>query len=252
MVNINNIHGRSSEATWHRAGAGSPLGEPFDGVWHRQLIDADPGIWEVRLEPGRELPPHAFDCQIVQWFTFGGASIVGERPCGNEDVRWGPAGAASGKWKAGTLGARFYLMAIGGKPSATIHWDPGSAPAGEAGQWAQARLSEIEWAVNGVDEHVAPPGLRRDVCTTDPYLALVACDPHCTIERHSHPGNIVYIMLEGEMSIPGEGLYEAGDVRWGAKSFEYGPETMGPNGSLFIALQTAEPLGVTWRGGGLD
>ncbi len=150
------------------------------------------------------------------------------------------------------MGARFYLAAIGGQPSATIHWDPGSAPAGEAGQWAQARLSETPWVANGADEHVAPPGLRRDVCTSDPYLALVACDPHCVIERHTHPGNIVYIILEGEMDIPGEGRYEAGDVRWGAKDFEYGPEAMGPTGSLFIALQMDQPLGVDWRGGQLE
>ena len=249
MPDSNFIHGRSSEAAWHRAEAGSPLGEPFEGVWNRHLIDADPSIWEVRLEPERELPPHAFDCQIVQWFTHGGATIAGERPCGDEDIRFAPAGAVSGKWKAGPLGARFYLMAIGGRPSPTIHWDPGSAPAGDSGQWSQARLSEIPWVVNGMDEHVAPPGLRRDVCTTNPYLALVACDPHCTIERHTHPGNIVYIMLEGEMSIPGEGLFEVGDVRWGAKDFEYGPEVMGPEGSLFIALQLDQPLSVTWRGG---
>jgi hypothetical protein len=252
MTNASYIQARSAEIGWQRAGGDSALGEAFEGVWHRRLIDADPGVWEIRLEPERELPPHAFDSQTVQWFTSGSVTIAGERPCGNEDVRWGPPGAASGKWKAGSMGARFYLIAIGGEPSATIHWDPGSAPGGETGVWAQARLSEIAWVANAADEHVAPPGLRRDVCASDPYMALVACDPHCVIERHAHPGDILYIMLEGEMDLPGEGRYEVGDVRWGAKDYEYGPETMGPTGSLFVALQKDQPLGVDWRGGKLD
>ena len=248
MTSANYIQARSAEIGWRRAAGDSALGEAFEGVWHRQLIDADPGVWEIRLEPERELPPHAFDVQTVQWFTSGSVTIAGERPCGAEDVRWGPSGAASGKWKAGAMGARFYLFAIGGQPLATIHWDPGSAPGGETDMWAQARLSEIPWVTNGKDERVAPPGLRRNLCATDPYLALVACDPRCAIARHSHPGDIVYVILEGEMEIPGEGRYEIGDVRWGAKDYEYGPEIMGPSGALFIALQRDEPLSAKWQG----
>ena len=45
MPNVNFIHGRSAEAPWQRAEAGTELGEPFEGVWHRHLIDADPGVW---------------------------------------------------------------------------------------------------------------------------------------------------------------------------------------------------------------
>jgi chorismate mutase-like protein len=115
MPNVKYIHARSAEVGWERAGGDSPLGEAFKDVWHRHLIDADPGVWEIRFEPDRELPPHAFDCQTVQWFTSGSVTIAGERPCGSEDVRWGSPGQASGKWKAGSMGARFYLAAIGGR-----------------------------------------------------------------------------------------------------------------------------------------
>ena len=182
------LHARSGEIRWKQAGADSPLGEAFDGVWHRQLIDEDPAIWEIRLEPGRELPPHAFDSQTIQWFLWGAVTIAGEWSCGPEDVRWAPPGASSGKWVAGEMGARFYLMVLGGSPSATIHWDPGSAPAGESGGWTQVRLGEIPWVVNGSDGHVAPPGLRRNLCTSDPYLALIACDPRCECEiREAQP-----------------------------------------------------------------
>ena len=39
------------------------------------------------------------------------------------------------------------------------------------------------------------------------------------------------------MTIPGEGVYETGDVRWAVKDYAYGPELMGPQGATLLAIQ---------------
>ncbi|MAJ46187.1 MAG: hypothetical protein CBC35_02700 [Planctomycetes bacterium TMED75] len=53
-------------------------------------------------------------------------------------------------------------------------------------------------------------------------------DPGCIAQAHSHPGNIIYIVESGQMTIPGEGVHEEGDVHWALKDCDCNQEQMGP------------------------
>lgn len=70
--------------------------------------------------------------------------------------------------------------------------------------------------------------------------------------RHWHTSDTVYVFLQGELSIPDEGTYRAGQVRWVPGGLSYGPEVAGPEGCgfLFASLgpfgthQVDDPSGV--------
>jgi len=83
-------------------------------------------------------------------------------------------------------------------------------------------------------------------------MLLLIFDPHSLAKPHSHPGNIIHIVRDGQMTLPGEGIYTQGDVRWAAKDYAYGPEVMGAKGSTLIAIQKDVPLAANWNNGSED
>lgn len=239
----NYIHTKSIDVPWKLLSSGEPLGHTFDSVWCRQLVDAAPSLWEVKLSAGQEISPHVFHSQTVQMFTAGAVSIDGEDDCQEGDVRWAEGNVVSGKWKASSKGARFYLIGISGAPRAESSIESSIC-------WQREHPDALPWNEVAVGESVAPPGLSCALCPDGPSVTLLVFDPCCSIRPHSHPGNIIYIMLKGQMRIPGEGVYEQGDVRWGAKDYDYGPEVMGTTGSTMIAIQKDVPLAVNWSSEG--
>ncbi len=54
--------------------------------------------------------------------------------------------------------------------------------------------------------------------------------PGFTADVHSHSTDMVYLFTQGEMSMPGEGTYRAGDIRIVKAHTIYDPETTGPDG----------------------
>lgn len=230
---------QSTEVPWSLLQKDELLGAPFKSVWCRQLVDAAPSLWEVKLSPGQELAAHLFRSQTVQIFTAGAVTIEGEVGCHEGHVRWSEPSVVSGQWRASSKGARFYLIGMSGPCRADHSVEPSIA-------WSQSHPDTLPWNEVAVDEHVAPPGLSCALCPDGPSVTRLVFDPCCSIRPHSHPGNIIYIMLEGQMQIPGEGVYGQGDVRWGAQDYDYGPEVMGAAGSKMIAIQKDVPLAVNW------
>ena len=234
------IHTQSSDIGWILSREDSPLGSPFESTWCRHLVDADPCVWEIKLSADQEIPAHVFSTQAVMLMTEGAILIEGEPGCTAGDVRWAESGMPSGAWMASPEGARFYLVGINGDLKAA------DAPPSIRSDWPLASPRDLAWSEVAMGESIAPPGRSCPLCEGGPSVTLLVFDPRCLIKPHSHPGNIVYIMLEGTMEVPGEGVYEPGDLRWGAKGYEYGPEIMGPGGSTMIAIQKDVPLAMDW------
>jgi hypothetical protein len=116
-------------------------------------------------------------------------------------------------------------------------------------RWQCYNPCELEWAKTADHEHLSPPGRLCALCPGGPAVVLLIFDPHCLAKPHSHPGNIIYIVREGQMTIPGEGVDAQGDVRWAAKDYAYGPEVMGAKGPTLIAIQKDVPLAANWNNG---
>ena len=91
---------------------------------------------------------------------------------------------------------------------------------------------DVRWAEGGVHS-----GAGLSLVSGWTFVMRLEFDPGCIAAAHSHPGNIIYIVVEGEMTIPGEGVYSAGDMRWALKDCDYNQEEMGPTGTTLIGIQ---------------
>ncbi|MDG2200462.1 MAG: hypothetical protein P8K80_04705 [Phycisphaerales bacterium] len=240
MTSNQYVHAASRDIDWVPSrGADSP-GVPFAGAWVRHLVEQSPGVLEIKLCAEQEVPSHVFSTQVVMLMTEGAILIDGEHGCTAGDARWSEAGTPSGAWLASPEGARFYLIGMDGPPVSEVSSSPSCLP------WQVASPRDLAWSELAMGESIAPPGRSCPLCEGGPSVTLLVFDPRCVIKPHSHPGNIVYIMLEGTMEVPGEGVYETGDLRWGARGYEYGPEIMGTVGTTMIAIQKDVPLAVDW------
>ena len=75
-----------------------------------------------------------------------------------------------------------------------------------------------------------------------PFAVLVEDPPDHTRAAHHHHGDVLYLYVDGEHTVEGEGTYVAGDVRWVRAGHRYGPETTGPEGGSWWVLSNANPL----------
>ena len=146
---------RPHAVDWLLAKHDHALGDVFHSVWCRQLIDAEPSVWEIRLNGGQELPAHLFQLQTVQYFTAGSVSIGGERDCTEGDIRWADGNVASGSWKVASLGARFYLIGMDGTLQAAARQ---MADVKKIERWQCRNPCELEWAETVDHKHLSPPG----------------------------------------------------------------------------------------------
>jgi len=64
-------------------------------------------------------------------------------------------------------------------------------------------------------------------------MFYVRIAPNGATPRHSHPSDTVYIVRRGQLVVPGEGVYNEGEVRWVKANTVYGPEAAGPDGCEF-------------------
>lgn len=234
MSKKNHSHSKSKDIHWAFEKKDHELGSPFCSVWCRKFIDAEPSVWEIKLTSKQVVPAHMFQSQTVQIFIEGSVRIDGEGDCGEGDVRWAEGGVQSGSWTASPLGARFYLIGMEGAPTAS---EASSSEGQGSGSWQRNNPNDLEWGELGDGEHVAPPGKICALCPNGPSVMLLCFDPNCVASAHSHPGNIIYIVTEGQMTIPGEGAYEKGDMRWALKDYDYNQEIMGPTGTTLIGIQ---------------
>jgi hypothetical protein len=53
---------------------------------------------------------------------------------------------------------------------------------------------------------------------------------------HWHKSDTVYLVRRGELTVPGEGTFREGDIRWVRGGFAYGGEIPGPDGVEFIFI----------------
>lgn len=77
-----------------------------------------------------------------------------------------------------------------------------------------------------------------------PFVLHVQDPPNKTRPRHYHHGDVIYVYLQGEHHIEGEGTYRAGDIRWTRAGHAYGPETTGPEGGTWWVISYADPIPV--------
>lgn len=75
-----------------------------------------------------------------------------------------------------------------------------------------------------------------------PFIIQVTDPPNTTRPRHHHHGDVVYLYVQGEHRIEGEGTYRAGDIRWTRAGHVYGPETTGPEGGTWWIISTSNPI----------
>jgi hypothetical protein len=93
---------------------------------------------------------------------------------------------------------------------------------------------------------VFPP---NQIISMAPGILGVNQPPGFTADVHSHSTDMVYLFSQGEMSMPGEGTYRAGDMRIVKANTVYGPETTGPNGVKFLLFSIGNEIGTKWIDG---
>jgi ectoine hydroxylase-related dioxygenase (phytanoyl-CoA dioxygenase family) len=77
-----------------------------------------------------------------------------------------------------------------------------------------------------------------------PFAFMVEDPPHKTRPRHYHHGDVIYVYVQGEHVIEGEGTYRAGDIRWTKAGHTYGPETTGSEGGAWWVISYSDPIPV--------
>ena len=111
-------------------------------------------------------------------------------------------------------------------------------------------LKDIPW------ERFPEPSGRtfppNQIISAAPGILGVDQPPGFTADVHSHSTDMVYLFTQGEMSMPGEGTYRAGDIRIVKAHTIYGPETTGPDGVKFILLSIGNEIATTWVDGTSD
>lgn len=74
-----------------------------------------------------------------------------------------------------------------------------------------------------------------------PWFYLVKHEPGVIVERHSHEGDVIHYILEGEWTIGKSKKVGPGFMQFEQVGLNYGPLTSGSEGSLFLAIYDRAP-----------
>lgn len=111
----------------------------------------------------------------------------------------------------------------------------------------RVRERDVRWQHDGHNDHLHPPGLKKDLLISgDMYLKLAMFHPGTVVGPHSHPGDILYLVVDGEMGFPGEGTPGVGDARWAPRDFVYPGEVVGAQGATMILVQSGSNGHASW------
>lgn len=109
-----------------------------------------------------------------------------------------------------------------------------------------AREQELEWTplkdVPGF-EGTDIPGVYGKFFgdpESGPWFYLIRHDPGTVVGRHTHHGNVIHYLLEGEWAF-GSQKVGPGWFHYEQKGISYGPITSGDEGSLFLAIYDHRP-----------
>lgn len=109
-----------------------------------------------------------------------------------------------------------------------------------------ARAEELEWLplkdVPGF-EGADIPGVYGKFFgdpSSGPWFYLIRHDPGTVVERHTHHGNVIHYLLEGEWTL-GNQKAGPGWFHYEQKGLSYGPITSGDEGSVFLTIYDHQP-----------
>jgi hypothetical protein len=100
-------------------------------------------------------------------------------------------------------------------------------------------IDELPWVgYIGPDGSEAPGVYTKTLAdpASDNFFMLVRAEPGADGPPHWHLSDTIYIVRAGELTVPGEGTYRVGDVRWVQGGFAYGGEIPGPDGVEFFFI----------------
>mgnify|MGYP000927461872 FL=1 len=121
-------------------------------------------------------------------------------------------------------------------------------------RWERIDCDSVEW--EGFDEGLADETTTdvRWLHVRDPWIVEARHPATSVSPAHYHPFDVVYLYTAGSVSMasePGQpeaGIqpttYTAGDLRFVKAGTVYGPETTGPDGSLFYTFTLGLPPNV--------
>jgi hypothetical protein len=115
-----------------------------------------------------------------------------------------------------------------------------------------AREPELPWLpireVPGFDDADIPGVHGKFFGDPDsgPWFYLIRHDPGAVVERHTHEGNVIHYLLEGEWKL-GNQKAGPGWFHYEKKGLRYGPIVSGPEGSLFLTVYDHRPGFITNR-----
>lgn len=72
------------------------------------------------------------------------------------------------------------------------------------------------------------------------FCMVVRIEPGGGGPSHWHKSDTIYLVRRGELTVPGEGTYREGDIRWVRGGYAYGGELPGPDGVEFIFVSLGE------------
>jgi quercetin dioxygenase-like cupin family protein len=102
------------------------------------------------------------------------------------------------------------------------------------------------WRVRAADvplHPVADPHIEGDIevriISREPFVLENTFAPGTRVAAHSHGCDTLYVFKAGQFHIEGEGLFEAGDVRFVRAGHVYGPEWAGEDGAVLQIIGLA-------------
>jgi ectoine hydroxylase-related dioxygenase (phytanoyl-CoA dioxygenase family) len=99
-------------------------------------------------------------------------------------------------------------------------------------------------AFEGAKVTVFPDGIGQE---GNPFVVYIEEPMGKERPRFSHRADAFYHVTRGQITIEGEGIYCAGDVRWLPANTPAGPMRAGPDGAAFWIMSSADPTPIIAR-----
>lgn len=108
-------------------------------------------------------------------------------------------------------------------------------------------IDDVAWVeyVDAADRLRTPAKVLSPIA---PCVLLVKFAPHLHVAPHSHPFDVLYIPLKGQVDFgdPGEPPLTTGQIRWVKAGHTYGPEVGGPEGAEVLIISMDGAITIDW------
>lgn len=101
-------------------------------------------------------------------------------------------------------------------------------------------IDKLPWVGYQAEGETEPSTTTFTKTLVDPdsghFCMLVRIEGGAGGPPHWHKSDTIYIVRQGELTVPGEGTYRVGDFRWVRGGYAYGGEIPGPDGCEFFFI----------------